>query len=96
VPKNFIVKHRDDRVASDKCYLASWALASYLTFNRHLLGSANLDVFVRSVNRNENVEEAFAKLAGQKLPDFEKDFHAWLLKLQPDGSLQQMVIGKDR
>jgi hypothetical protein len=95
-PKNFIVQHREDRIASDKRYLASWALASYLAFDRRVLGSANLDAFVRAVNQNENPEEAFARLTGQKLPDFEKEFHVWLAKLQPDGSLQEMVIGKDR
>jgi len=96
IPKNFIVQHREDRIASDKCYLASWALASYLTFDRRVLGSGNLDVFVRALNQNENPEVAFARMTGQKLPEFEKEFHLWLTRLQPDGSLQEMVIGKDR
>jgi hypothetical protein len=95
-PNQFIVLHRGDRIGSDRAYLASWALASFLTFDRRLLGSSNLDTFVRAINKNKNAEEAFAKLTGQKIADFEKDFHNWLTKLQPDGSLVESVGGKDR
>ena len=45
-----------------------------------------MDAFVRSVNKGEDVEEAFTKMVGQKLPDFEKDFHHWLTRLRPDGT----------
>jgi hypothetical protein len=92
----FLVRHADDRAASDRAYLASWALASYLAFDRRLLGTAALDEYVRAVNRKAKAEEAFARLVGQKLPDFERDFHAWLLKLQADGSLMESVTGKER
>jgi hypothetical protein len=94
--KHFIVQHRGDRLASDRNYLASWALASYLTFDRRLLGTTQLDEFVRSMNKKDNAEQAFTKLTGQKLPAFEKEFHAWLTKLQSDGSLMESLIGKDK
>ena len=61
--------------ASDRSYLASWALASYLAFDRRLLGTASLDAFVYSVNRDGEPKEAFAKLTGQKIEEFEKDLH---------------------
>ena len=88
--KQFVVRDDGDRVASEGAYLASWALASYLTFDRRLLGSKRLDAFVRSANRGENAVESFGNLTGQKLPEFERDFHAWLQKLQTDGRLIDM------
>jgi hypothetical protein len=95
-PKTFLVQHSDERLTSDRAYLGSWALTAYLSFDRRLLGSANLDAFIRSVNRGCDPEEAFAKLTGQKLPQFEKEFHAWLLKMRDDGSMLEPVVVKDR
>jgi hypothetical protein len=92
--KTFLVQHNDERLVSDRAYLASWALTAYLSFDRRLLGSANLDAFIRSVNRGGNPEEAFTKLTGQKLADFEKDFQAWLLKLPAEGSMLDPVVAK--
>ncbi len=93
-PKTFLVQHNDERQASDRAYLASWALAAYLSFDRRLLGSPQLDAFIRSVNGGGNAEEAFAKLTGQKLAAFEKDFQAWLIKLPVEGSMLDPVVAK--
>ncbi|MCE9529709.1 MAG: DUF1570 domain-containing protein [Planctomycetes bacterium] len=92
--KPFLVQHNNDRLVSDRAYQTSWALAAYLTFDRRLLGSDSLDDFIRSVNRDNKPEEAFAILVGRKLPEFEKDFHAWLLKLQINGSMLEPTMGK--
>jgi len=93
--KPFLVQHGDDKLTSDRVYLASWALAAYLTFDRRLLGTAALDEFVRSVHENQKPEAAFARLVGQKLPDFEKDFHSWLTRLQTNGSMFEPVANKN-
>ena len=85
--KQFIVVHKGDRPGSDQAYLTSWALTSYLALDRRLLGSPALEAYVRAVNNGGKVEEAFAKMVGQELPAFEKDFHLWVTRIKPDGSL---------
>jgi hypothetical protein len=92
--KTFLVQHSEERVASDRAYLDSWALAAYLSFDRRLLGSASLDAFIAAVNRGDNAEIAFTKLCGQKLPEFETEFHAWLMKMPADGSLLEPLVKK--
>jgi hypothetical protein len=92
--KTFLVQHSDERLASERAYLASWALAAYLSFDRRLLGSASLDAFVMAVNRGDNAETTFTKLCGQKLPEFEAEFHAWLMKMPVEGSLLEQFVKK--
>ena len=94
-PKAFLVQHGDERLASDRAYLASWALAAYLSFDRRLLGSPALDAFVRLLaNGPGDPEAAFAKLTGQKLADFEKDVKAWLMNVPAEGSLLEPIAKK--
>src|SRR4051794_27508805 len=42
-PSRFLAAHAAGRAWADKLYLASWALAYHVTFERRLLGSAALD-----------------------------------------------------
>ncbi len=93
--KSFLVHDNNERLTSDRAYLASWALAAYLSFDRRLLGSARLDAFIAAVNGGGDAEKAFAKLCGQTLPEFEKAFHAWLLKMPSEGSLLEVTVKKD-
>jgi len=41
------------------------------------------------VNTGTDPAKAFATLVGQDLPAFEKDWHEYLRKLQPDGSVRK-------
>jgi Protein of unknown function (DUF1570) len=85
--KQFIVVHGGDRFESDRAYLTSWALSHYLMFERKLIGTAELDTFVRQLNEKADPVEAFTKLIAQSLESFEMGFHRYVLRLQPDGSL---------
>jgi hypothetical protein len=40
------------------------------------------------VNSGGDPRQAFAALVGNDLATFEKDWHAYLLRLQPDGTLK--------
>lgn len=86
-PKQFVVLHAGDEAMSDRHYLAAWALAFYLTFERKLLGTPAMDEYVTALRRRANPVAAFADLTGQRLSDFEKDFHAYLPRLRQDGTL---------
>jgi hypothetical protein len=83
----FVVAHGGMRPAADRTYVATWALASYLMFDRQVLGSDGLDAFVKEVNRGGDPVAAFEELVGQPAAEFEKAFHGWLRRLLPNGSL---------
>jgi hypothetical protein len=86
-PRQFQVAHAGDQQASDRYYLASWALAFYLTFDRKLLGTRALDDYVRALDRGEGATAAFRALVGQPLPQFEKEYLRYLDRLTPAGAL---------
>jgi len=86
-PKVFVVTHVGQRPDADRAYVATWALASYLMFDRRVLGSAELDEFVKAVNGGSDPKAAFEKLVGQPTAELEKAFHGWLRRLLPNGSL---------
>jgi Protein of unknown function (DUF1570) len=90
----FVVTHAGKRPEADRAYVATWALASYLMFDRRALGSAALDEFVKTVNAGGEPTAAFEKLVGQPSAEFEKAFHAWLRRLLPNGALLETGNGK--
>jgi hypothetical protein len=85
-PNKFLVHLAGDQQLSDQYYLNAWALSFYLAFDRHLLGTPALDHYVHSLKRGAEPVEAFRKLVGQPVPELERAFHQFLLKLRPDGS----------
>jgi hypothetical protein len=85
-PRQFQVAHAAERQASDRHYLASWALAFYLTFERRLLGTRALDDYVKATGRGDDPLKAFEELVGQPLPEFEKAYLEYLKNLRPDGT----------
>jgi hypothetical protein len=87
----FVVTHAGNRPEADRAYVATWALASYLMFNRQVLGTPELDEFVKAVNRGANPLTAFEKLTGQPSAEFDRAFRSWLKRLQPNGSLLELA-----
>jgi hypothetical protein len=86
----FVVTHAGKRPEADRAYIATWALASYLMFDRKVLGSNALDEFVKTVHAGGDPMTAFEKLTGQATVAFETAFHSWLRKLQPNGKLLEI------
>ena len=78
----FLAFHVDQKAATDRAYLSSWALAYYLTFERRLIGTPAFEKYLITVNSGEDPRKAFAELVGKDLDAFEKDWHAYLLRLQ--------------
>lgn len=83
----FLTSHADQKSAADRAYLTSWALAYYLTFSRHLIGTAEFNKYLVAINSGGDPRQAFAVLVGQDLPSFEKAWHAYLLRLRKDGTI---------
>lgn len=83
----FLASHADQAAASNRAYLTSWALAYYLTFDRRLVGTDAFHKYLIALNSGGNPKEAFAALVGKELPAFEKDWHAYLGRLQGNGAL---------
>jgi len=96
-PQQFVVSHIQDRRVADRHYLTSWAVAYYLTFERRLLGTRALTDYLQALNPRPDDAmgirpepqplEAFSKLVGAPLLQFEKEFHEYILKLKTDGSI---------
>ena len=59
--KHFFLAHATDQQTSDRYYLNSWALSFYLTFERKLLGTPQLDEYVRSLRRGSDPAAAVKK-----------------------------------
>lgn len=83
----FLARHADEAAAADRAYLSSWGLAHYLTFGRRVVGTTPFTDYLRAVNGGADRRAAFEKLAGQELAAFEADWHDYLRRLQPDGTL---------
>jgi hypothetical protein len=85
-PKQFVVVHASGQAISDRYYLASRALAFYLTFERHLPGTKRLDDYVHALHGGREPVAAFEELVGQSLAIFERDYRAYLERLRPNGT----------
>jgi hypothetical protein len=83
----FLASHTDQKAAADRAYLTSWALAYYLTFERRVIGTAEFREYLVAVNSGGDPRAAFAKLVDQPLAAFEKDWHGYLSRLLPDGTV---------
>src|SRR5262245_48146295 len=87
-PKVFVVAHAGQRPEADRAYIATWALAAYLMFDRPVLGSVEVDEFVKAVNCDRDPVTAFEKLVGQPPDEFERVWHRWVrAPRRPDGSI---------
>jgi hypothetical protein len=85
-PRDFLVAHAKDQQVSDRHYLASWALAFHLTFEKRLLGTKKLDDYVAALKREADPVTAFGELVGKPADKFEQEHLAYLAKLKPDGT----------
>jgi hypothetical protein len=83
----FLASHADQKAAADRAYLTSWALAYHLTFDRRVIGTAAFKTYLVAVNSGGDPRQAFAKLVGQDLAAFEKDWHSYLTRLNLDGTV---------
>ncbi len=84
-PRPFLVAHASDQQISDRYYLASWALAFYLAFDRNKLNTSELERYVEACQRSGDPVKAFRDWVGQPLESFEKGFHQYLLHLRGIG-----------
>lgn len=85
----FLANHADQKAAADRAYLTAWALAHYLTFDQRLIGTEAFKEYLIALNCGSDPRESFEILVERKLDEFEKDFHDYIAKLQPDGSVRR-------
>jgi hypothetical protein len=58
-------------------------------FERRLIGSAKFRSYLAAVNAGGDPRQAFEMLVGQPVAAFERDWHAYLLRLRSDGTLEK-------
>jgi hypothetical protein len=85
----FLAFHADQKAATNRAYLTSWALAYYLTFDRRVLGTAEFQKYLAAINSGRDPSQSFAHLVGKDLGTFEKDWHAYLQRLERDGTIKK-------
>jgi hypothetical protein len=85
----FLAFHADQKAATDRAYLTSWALAYYLTFELRAIGTPSFNKYLANVNSGGDPRGAFAEFVGKELAAFERDWHAYLLRLERDGRLKK-------
>jgi hypothetical protein len=85
----FLAFHADQKAATDRAYLTSWALAYYLTFDRRVIGTAEFRKYLIAINSGGDPRQAFRELVGKDLTVFEKEWHAYLMRLKRDGSVEK-------
>ena len=86
-PKQFLAGHMDEQESVDRLYLTAWSLAFYLTFEMNRVGHPGFDAYLRRLNLGADPVAAFEEWAGPSADDFERDWHAYLGRLKPDGTL---------
>lgn len=87
--EQFVTATAGEKAVADRHYLTAWALVHYLTFDRKLVGTKELDDYLIAVNTGTDPAKAFVTLVGQELPAFEMGWHDFLRKLQPDGTAKK-------
>jgi hypothetical protein len=82
-PKQFLAVHNSDQQTTDRYYVTSWAMASYLMFHRKVLNTKAFDTYLKSLHRGDDPVDAFRVLIDQPLKDFEKDFEQTVSRWKP-------------
>jgi hypothetical protein len=80
--KQFLVVHATQKEDADRHYLEAWALAYYLSFDRHLLGSKKMDQYISQLGRGTDSLEAFREMVDQPLDEFERQFKGYVKELR--------------
>jgi hypothetical protein len=83
----FLAHHAAQQAGADRAYLTSWALAHALTFHRRVIGTPRFKEYLIAINSGADPRKAFEGLVGQSVDAFERDWHNYLLRLQPDGTV---------
>ncbi len=78
----FLVAHDDSGAASARHYAYAWGLAYYLCFEKHILGSAELDRYVSRESTALAPARRFERLVGEPLGKFERRWRSYMLQLK--------------
>lgn len=100
-PRHFQVNHRTDMYMSDRYFLASWAFTYFLLFSSHSQGKETTAAssprmvmqLLDETAASENISKVLEAWTQRNLPDLERQFHDFLMRLRPDGTLRP-AIGK--
>jgi hypothetical protein len=95
----FQVNHRTESYASDRYFLASWAVTYYLLFGPHrrpeksadpLPAGATLTQLLERLVNKESPVQTVESYTGKPLDVLERDWQIYFLRLRPDGTLRPM------
>jgi hypothetical protein len=85
--ETFLAEHASQLAVADRAYLTAWGVAYYLTFEKRIVGSKELDKYLVALNTGDDPVAAFEAWIDQPIAAFEKDLTAYLLRLESGGTL---------
>lgn len=85
--ETFLAEHASQLAVADRAYLTAWGVAYYLTFEKRIVGSKDLDRYLVAVNTGEDPVKAFEEWVDQPVAAFERELADYLKRLQPNGVL---------
>ena len=77
---DYVSGHQAAAANVGRLYRASWGLAWYLTFERQLLGTSEMEAYLHRDGGDRRPIERFEKLVGQPLPQFEAQWRKRMLE----------------
>lgn len=81
----------EERRSTANHYVAAWAWAHYLVFGRRILTNPALAEYVKELRAEADPWHAFSRLVRCDPALLERDFHNYVERLQPDGSLRELA-----
>ncbi len=85
---SFLAVHADQKTASDRAYLTSWAVAAHLMFAKRAMGSDSLVTYLKSLNSGGDPVKAFETWVGKDVAAYEKELAEYLGKAKTNGANQ--------
>lgn len=82
----FLTSHAVQKSTADRSYLTAWAVAFHLVFERHLLGTKELDAYLASINAGGDPGPALERLIGKTAAAYDAELAGYFERLRPDGT----------
>lgn len=82
---SFLTTHADQKAATDRVYLTSWAVAAHLLLADRAVGGDEFVAYLKAVNSGGNPVKAFEEWVGTDVATYERELAGYLEKVKPGG-----------
>jgi Protein of unknown function (DUF1570) len=82
----FIANHAEQKAATDRVYVTTWAAAFYLMFERRQIGTPKFDVYVQTLAKGGDRLVAFREWLEVDPTSFDGELRSYIERLRTDGT----------